>query len=258
MTTKRNILLTISYAGTHFCGWQKQDHADKGQPVRTVQGELEAALEKMHREPVQVFGSGRTDSGVHARGQTANFHSPIDSIPAENYVPALNGLLPPDIRVQKSVAVSDDFHARFSTVSRTYRYFLFCGCPPPAEQAPFVWSIGHYPALRTLNKMASCLSGEIDCMTFTAAGDESKSKCRSIEKAVFFWSGNNLVFEITANAFLWKMVRSIVGTLVQFERNGAGAGFFRDALEAKDRARAGMTAPANGLFLWHVSYGDKI
>jgi tRNA pseudouridine38-40 synthase len=258
MTTKRNILLTISYTGTHFCGWQKQDHADKGQAVRTVQGELEAALGKMHGKPIQVFGSGRTDSGVHAAGQAANFYSPIDSIPPENYVPALNGLLPSDIRVHESVPVPDAFHARFSTVSRTYRYFLFCGGQPPADEAPFVWAIRQYPALRVLNEMASCLSGEIDCTAFAATGDVSQSKFRYIEKAVFFWSGHRLVFEITANAFLWKMVRSIVGSLVQFEREGNNAAFFWDVLESKDRSRAGLTAPASGLFLWHIDYGDKI
>jgi tRNA pseudouridine38-40 synthase len=258
MATKRNILLILSYDGTHFCGWQRQDHADNGQPVRTVQAELEAALEKMHGEPVQVFGSGRTDSGVHAAGQAANFYSPIDSIPAENYVPALNGLLPPDICVHESILAPGDFHARFSTVSRTYRYFLYCGAHPPAYKAPFVWAIRQYPDMRVLNEMASCLSGEIDCTTFAAAGDVSQSKFRYIEKAVFFWSGRHLVFEITANAFLWKMVRSIVGSLVQFESAGNNAAFFRDALESKDRSRAGTTAPANGLFLWHVNFGTTL
>jgi tRNA pseudouridine38-40 synthase len=258
MTTMRNILLTLSYNGTHFCGWQRQDHADNGQPVRTVQAELEAALGKMHHEPVQVFGSGRTDSGVHAAGQAANFYSPIDSIPVENYIPALNGLLPPDIRVQKSVLVPDNFHARFSTVSRTYRYFLYCGTQPPALDAPFVWAIRQYPDVRVLNEMASCLSGEIDCTTFAAAGDVSQSKFRYIEKAVFCWLGRRLVFEITANAFLWKMVRSIVGSLVQFESASTDVAFFRDTLESKDRSRAGTTAPASGLFLWHVNYGTTL
>jgi tRNA pseudouridine38-40 synthase len=112
--------------------------------------------------------------------------------------------------------------------------------------------------MRVLNEMASCLSGEIDCTTFAAAGDLSQSKFRYIEKAVFFWSGRRLVFEITANAFLWKMVRSIVGSLVQFEREGNNAAFFRDTLESKDRSRAGTTAPANGLFLWHVNYGSAL
>jgi tRNA pseudouridine38-40 synthase len=102
--------------------------------------------------------------------------------------------------------------------------------------------------------MASCLSGEIDCTTFAAAGDQSLSRYRFIEKAVFFPQGNCLVFEISANAFLWKMVRSLVGTLVDFEHAGKTPGDFRAALESRDRSRAGQTAPAKGLFLWDIKY----
>jgi tRNA pseudouridine38-40 synthase len=258
MMRKRNILLRLSYDGTNFCGWQRQDRADQGRPVRTVQAELEAALEKLHREPTPASGSGRTDSGVHAAGQAANFFSPMESIPVENYIPALNSLLPADIRIHQSVLVPDDFHARFSTGARTYRYFLYCGGVPPAYEAPYVWAIRRYPDIWTLNQMASCLLGEIDCSTFAAAGDVSRSKRRYIEKAVFFPQGNKLVFEIRANAFLWKMVRSLVGSLIDFENADRDATFFRDALEARDRSRARSTAPAQGLFLWYVDYGGKV
>lgn len=251
---KRNILLRLSYDGTNFCGWQRQDRADQGKPVRTVQAELERALEKLHHEPTPVSGSGRTDSGVHAAGQAANFFSPVDSIPVENYISALNNLLPADIRVHQSVLVPPDFHARFSTIARTYRYFLHYNGVPSAYEAPYVWTLRHCPDIRTLNSMASCLSGETDCTTFAAAGDVSQSKRRYIEMAAFFPQGNRLVFEIRANAFLWKMVRSLVGTLVDFENEGRNAAFFRETLEACDRSRAGSTAPAQGLFLWYVNY----
>ena len=97
-----NILLTLSYDGTDFCGWQRQDKSASGQPVRTVQGELENALERMFRQKINLYGSGRTDSGVHAHAQAANFFSPVDGIQSENYVRALNGLLPPDIRIMKA------------------------------------------------------------------------------------------------------------------------------------------------------------
>jgi tRNA pseudouridine38-40 synthase len=250
----RNILLTLSYDGTNFCGWQRQDPADRGHPVRTVQGELEAALEGLHHQPVAVSGSGRTDSGVHAARQGANFFSPIHSIPVENYVPALNSLLPRDIRVHQSSLVSPDFHARFSALSRTYRYVLYCGKSPPAYEAPYVWALGRCPGIQRLNAMAACLSGELDCAAFSAAGDQSRSKCRYIEKAVFFPVGNSLVFEIRANAFLWKMVRSLVGTLLDCENAGQDAGYFKEILESRDRRRAGITAPAQGLFLWHIAY----
>lgn len=253
-SARRNIHLTISYDGTHFCGWQKQDRADAGRPVRTVQGELERALERLAKAPVPVIGSGRTDSGVHAYGQAVNFFSPIKSMAAEKYIPALNSLLPKDIRVKAARLVPADFHARFSAVSRSYRYFLYPGLTPPAHLMPYTWPLRHRPSVGKLNAMASCLQGEIDCTTFAAAADLSPSKHRYLESAVFYPQGNQLVFEIVANAFLWKMVRSIVGSLIHYEKLGKDAEFFKDVLEKKDRSLAGPTAPPQGLFLWHVNF----
>ncbi len=250
----RNIHLTISYDGTNFCGWQKQDRADAGRPVRTVQGELERALERLAKAPVPVIGSGRTDSGVHAYGQAVSFFSPIKSMAAEKYIPALNSLLPKDIRVHAARLVPADFHARFSAVSRSYRYFLYPGPTPPAHLMPYVWPLRHRPSVGRLNAMASCLQGEIDCTTFAAAGDLSPSKYRYLESAVFYPQGDQLVFEIAANAFLWKMVRSVVGSLIHYEKLGKDAEFFKEVLEKKDRSLAGPTAPPQGLFLWSVNF----
>ena len=101
----RNILLTVSYDGTDFCGWQRQDDKDGSEANRTVQGEVEKALEKLHKEKITLYGSGRTDSGVHALGQAANFYTPIDSIPAENFVRALNAFLPDDVQILESCEV---------------------------------------------------------------------------------------------------------------------------------------------------------
>ena len=250
----RNILLTISYDGTDFCGWQRQDSNGKKNAFRTVQGELEIALEKLHKVPVALFGSGRTDSGVHAAGQAANFFSPIDSIPAEKYVPALNAFLPGDIRVNSSRVVPDDFNARFSATSRTYRYFIHCGESPLASEMRYVWPIHRFPDISLLNEMASCLKGEIDCATFAASGDKSLSTFRFLENAVFFPDGEKIVFEISANAFLWKMVRSITGSLIFFEKSGKDAEYFKSVLDARDRSLAGPTAPSAGLFLWSVGF----
>ena len=250
----RTILLTLSYDGTDFCGWQRQDHSGQGKSVRTVQAEIESALQKIHKTPTAVQGSGRTDSGVHAAAQAATFVSPIDSIPAENYVQAINAFLPHDIRINDAREVPADFSARFSATSRTYRYFIYCGKSARATEMRYVWQIHHQPNLRTLNDMAAVLRGEIDCATFAAAGDASASTCRYIENAAFFPDGDKLVFEITANAFLWKMVRSLTGTLIQFEKEGKTAQDFRAALESRDRKNAGATAPATGLFLWNVSF----
>ena len=252
----RNILLTVSYDGTDFCGWQRQDKSDGGKPVRTVQGEIEAALEKIHKTHIALTGSGRTDSGVHAFRQAANFFSPIDSIPAANYIPAVNAFLPPDIRIVGSKEVSADFSSRFSATSRTYRYFIHTK-NPFASQMRYVWPIHHEPNLDILNEMSSCLRGELDCATFAAAGDQSLSTCRYIEFARFFRDENDrdvIIFEICANAFLWKMVRSLTGSLVFFEKSGKDAAFFKKVLDSKDRSKAGPTAPPTGLFLYDVSF----
>ncbi|WP_062328379.1 pseudouridine synthase, partial [Treponema endosymbiont of Eucomonympha sp.] len=166
----------------------------------------------MHKTAVPLAGSGRTDSGVHAAGQVANFHSPIDSIPVANYVSALNNLLPRDIRIHAAKEFADGFHARFDAVSRTYRYVICCGATPFAYEAPYVWAIRRYPSLAVLNSMSACLQGELDFTTFTAAGDLSRSKSRYIEHAVFYPDGNKLVFEIRANALLWNMVPPMVGS----------------------------------------------
>lgn len=248
----RNILLKISYDGTDFCGWQRQDNS--GNPFRTVQGEIEKALEKLHKKPVDLFGSGRTDSGVHAVGQVANFHTDIDSMPAEKFPVALNSFLPPDVRILEAKVVADDFHSRFSATSRTYRYFLHCGTSPFAHQMRFVWSLRRRPDITVLNEMAACLQGETDCATFAASGDMSLSTKRYIEKAVFYPEGDMIIFEITANAFLWKMVRSLTGSFVFYEKSGKTADDFRRILEAKDRKLAGPTAPAQGLFLWSIDF----
>ena len=255
-SSMRNILLTVSYDGTDFCGWQRQDKSDGGRPVRTVQGEIEKALEKIHKEHVNLTGSGRTDSGVHAFAQAANFYSPIDSIPVEKYIPAINAFLPDDIRIVGSSEVAQDFSSRFSATSRTYRYFIHTGNPFASEMR-FVWPIHHKPDITVLNKMASYLRGEIDCATFAAAGDASLSTFRYIENARFFVDDKNpevIVFEICANAFLWKMVRSLTGSLIFFEKSGRSPEYFKEVLDSHDRKRAGPTAPPSGLFLYQVSF----
>ncbi len=249
----RIIALRISYDGSGFNGWQSQTAAGVS-AGRTVQTEIEKVLEKMHGHPVALHGSGRTDAGVHAAGQVAHFQTDIQSIPAERFVPALNSSLSRDIRIQASWQERDEFHARFDARERTYRYFLYCGKQPLATEMPYVWYLGRWPDLQVLNRMASVLTGELDCSAFTAAGDQSRSRSRYLYGAHFFPEGEKLVFEISANAFLWKMVRSITGTLVHLEEKGMDSSCFRDILLSGERKRAGPTAPAQGLFLWDVRY----
>lgn len=251
--TTRNIALTVSYDGTDFLGWQRQSEAALGKG-RTVQEEIEKALAKMHGHAVPLIGSGRTDSGVHAVGQVANFPTDIARIPAERFVPALNSMLPRDVRVMDSREVPETFHARFDARSRTYRYFIHCGSRIAAHETPYVWRLGRWPDVSRLSRMASYLAGEVDCSTFTAAGDQSHTRSRYFYGASFFPEGDRLVFEIQANAFLWKMVRSITGTLIFLEERGAPPEEFARRLHARDRREAGPTAPGTGLFLWDVRY----
>ena len=257
----RNILLSVSYDGTDFCGWQRQD--DKGgggQAQRTVQGELEKALGKIHKVATPVYGSGRTDSGVHALAQAANFYSPIDSMPAENYVRALNAFLPSDVRILKAQEVEESFNSRKSATSRVYRYFISFGDSYPANNSRFVWHVKNYtPNLERLNHFCSCLRGELDCAAFTASGDQSVSTHRYIDDAHFFmqkdiWGGDRLVFQIEANAFLWKMVRTLTGTLVNLDKDCAPDDAMEKILASGDRKVAGVTAPPTGLFLYEIKF----
>lgn len=245
----RRIRLNIGYDGTDFCGWQIQDHQ------RTVQQEIERALLRMHGHHVRVHGSGRTDSGVHASGQTAHFDTDIASIPADRFTPALNSSLPGDVRILNSALADPDFHARFSALERQYRYVI----KPFHRMRPvdFRFSLGvaKLPALEVLNGYASCLVGIHDFTSFTAAGDVSESKIRRIDCSHWHMEPDGaLVYVIRGNAFLWKMVRSIVGTMLSLERAGSPAGEMREVLESSDRTRAGATAAAAGLTLERIWY----
>jgi tRNA pseudouridine38-40 synthase len=244
----RNIRLLVAYDGTDFSGWQRQDLR------RTAQGTLEDALEKIHKRPVALAGSGRTDAGVHAAGQVANFKTGIDSIPAERFVPALNSLLPRDIRVLEARVAPSDFHARFDAKSRSYRYHLICGRPALPHELRYNLQLWRRPDLELLSAYARIFRGELDCSLFARPGDPSRSRSRYFFNAAFFTQGDSLVFEIQANAFLWKMARSMVGTLLRYEEKGTPPEELRAIIASGDRNLAGPTAPPNGLFLWKVDY----
>jgi tRNA pseudouridine38-40 synthase len=247
----RNIRLLIAYDGTDFCGWQRQDN-EAGR--RSVQGTIEAALEKIHRHTVPLTGAGRTDAGVHAAGQTANFYTSIGSIPPERFVPALNNLLPGDIRILGARETREDFHARFDAKSRTYRYQLICGRPALPQELRYSLLLRRRPRIRLLNDYGRLLLGERDCSLFASPRDSSVSRFRHISRCGFFVQGDTLVFEISANAFLWKMVRSVLGTLLFFEERNLAPELLKAAMERADHALAGPTLPGQGLFLWKIDY----
>jgi tRNA pseudouridine38-40 synthase len=245
---ERNIRLLIAYDGTDFSGWQRQENS------RTVQGEIERALEKIHKKPVALTGSGRTDAGVHAAGQTANFYTDIKNMAAERFVPALNGLLPRDLRILGAAETLPDFHARFDARQRIYRYHFICGRQALPHENRYALQLWRRPRIELLNAYSRLLLGERDCSVFASPNDSSKSRSRHIYRASFFIQGDTLVFEIGANAFLWKMVRSIAGTFLHYEERDIPEGAFQRILDSGDRSIAGPTLGPEGLFLWKVEY----
>ena len=248
----RTVKLRLAYDGTDFCGWQRQ--AGPGDRRRSVQECVETALARMHKHPVALTGAGRTDSGVHAAGQVAGFSTDIKNMEPQRFVPALNGLLPGDVRILEAGEAIPDFHARFDASSRTYRYHFICERQALPHESRYALQLWRRPRIDLLNAYCRLLLGEKDCSVFAAAGDSSKSRSRYISQAVFFAEGDGLVFEISANAFLWKMVRSVAGTLLHYEERGAARDVFRGIVESGDRGLAGPTLPPQGLFLWKVDY----
>ncbi|AEZ57962.1 tRNA pseudouridine(38-40) synthase TruA [Treponema pallidum] len=257
MNDVRKILLRISYDGTRFCGWQKQVSGSR-ERAPSVQGELEKVAEKIHHQKIAVIGSGRTDSGVHAVGQAAHFCTPMRNILAYRFIPAFNSLLPHSIRITDARDVSSQLHARFSAVMRTYRYHLHCAPVAYAHELPYCWHIARMPDIHLLNQYAATLKGELDCTSFAAAGDKSASKSRYFYDTHFSFNHRVLTFEISANAFLWKMVRSLTGTLLHCEKKRCSVREFVRILHAKDRRLAGPTAPPHGLFLWNIRYPEHL
>jgi len=251
--SNRNIKLVIAYDGTDFSGWQTQKGGARA-PRRTVQGRVEAALATIHKHTVNLTGSGRTDAGVHAAGQAANFYTDIQNMAAARFVPALNSILPRDVRVLAAEETPLDFHARFDAKARTYRYHIIAGRHALPHELRYALQIWNRPSLHRLNSYARILRGEMDCSAFATPKDPSESRYRYIFNACFFIQGEVLVFEITANAFLWKMVRSIAGTLLFCEEKGVSPDEFKAIVESKDRSKAGPTAPPQGLFLWKIEY----
>jgi tRNA pseudouridine38-40 synthase len=246
----RNIKLTIAYDGTDFLGWQLQK---KG---RTVQGVMQEGLGQMHGHPVHVVAAGRTDSGVHATGQVANFHTDIDSINPERFRDAVNSYLPNDVRVLSSEEVGPRFHARRSARLRVYRYYTVNG----PVLLPHLRNFRHWVRrpldLKRLNELAAVLVGEHDFSCFSAEGDTNASKVRSVLVSSFDAEGDTLVYTIAATSFLWKMVRTVMGTFLMLEEQGLGASDLRRIIESGYRSNAGATAPARGLFLERVLYEE--
>ncbi len=251
----RRICMTVSYHGGYYSGWQRQHNAI------AVAQLIEEAVATLLGEQVQVFGSGRTDSGVHALAQVCHMDIANRRIGADKIATALNRLLPPQIRILESREVDGTFHARFTTMARTYRYYYKRHRDINAFDGALVATVREFPSKTLLDGYAQHVKGTHDFTTFTAATDLCESKFRDIYESYWLiesdrWGSELLSYTITGNAFLYKMIRSLVGTMMEFAHRDAPVEEFADALGAKDRKRAGRTASASGLYLYRISYDE--
>ena len=244
----RNIKLTIEYDAKDFNGWQKQPNK------LNVQGEIERAIETVTGEKVNLIGSGRTDAGVSALGQVANFKIENNRLPIEKMAYAINSQLKKSIRVKKAEEVDERFHSRYTCKKKTYQYTI-----NNSEQGTAIFRNiqYHFPLKLDENKMNEAvkyLIGKHDFKSFKASGTSSKNSVRIIYDAKVTRDGDLVKIELTGSGFLYNMVRIISGTLLDVGQGKIEPEMVKQILEKKDRALAGKTLPANGLCLMRVDY----
>ena len=241
--------IQFSYFGKPYHGWQKQPNAI------TVQQVLEEALSTLLRHPIETVGAGRTDTGVHAKQMFAHFEAD-DSADKKNLVYRLNALLPEAIAVRQIFEVSDDAHARFDAVERTYEYWTV------QEKNPFYSDQAHYVKhpldIKRMNEGAAVLFEYKNFECFSKSNTDVKTYLCEITKAIWEKKGDRLVFTITADRFLRNMVRAIVGTLLEVGQGKRTVADVKRIINNKDRSQAGPSVPAKGLYLTSVRYPDEI
>jgi len=260
----RNLKVTLSYDGAEFSGWQVQPDAN------TVQGTLASAIGRITGEKVLPQGSGRTDAGVHALAQVVTFVTE-SSVPTENFVRALNDILPASVRVLEVEEASSEFHARHSARAKTYRYRIYRESICPPFLARYVW---HYPyslAEEEMGRAAKLVVGEHDFTSFAAVDPErgrshmdgaeggvaavsSASNIRKIFSSSWERLGEELLYTVRGSGFLHHMVRNLVGTFILVGKGTLQVEDIARILAARNRSAAGATAPASGLYLVNVEY----
>jgi len=246
-----NIKLTIEYEGTKYHGWQRQ------KSLLSIQGILEEKISQITQEKISLNGSGRTDAGVHALGQVANFKT-NSSIPLMELTFVLNRMLPLDIRIKKAERVDNNFHARYSAVSKIYHYYVLNSNQNNNYISIFlrnyVYCIYENIDLGEMKKASNYLQGEHNFTSFACSGSRIRNWKRKIKNISIIKKGNIFCFHLEADAFLYKMVRTIVGTLLEVGKGKIDYLEMKKILEAKNRKIAGRTVPAKGLFLMKVKY----
>ncbi len=246
------IALCIEYQGGSFNGWQAQ----KAATISTVQETLESAISQVADQAIKVYCAGRTDKGVHASAQIVHFDT-TNERPLKAWVKGCNALLPNTIVVRWAKQVDDDFHARFSALSRRYCYLIYNNNIPSALLQGQV-SLQHFPLNeKAMHDAAQYLLGERDFSSFRGAGCQSNTAMRNVSFTKVKRAGDFIKIEIKANAFLLHMVRNIVGVLLEVGEGHREPEWVKYLLEQKDRRQAGITAPPEGLYLIDVEYPDK-
>ena len=243
----RNIKLTLAYDGAAYAGFQRQAG------LATIQAALEGCLENLTRERTRVIAAGRTDAGVHALGQAVNFRT-LARMPTASFVPALNSLLPRDIAVLATVEVPADFHARFWAKSKTYTYRLWRLPVRPVFERGRVYHFSRPLDLSAITDATRLLTGKHDFACFCSAGSSVKTSVRTVFQAGWVEQGEILAFTVTADGFLYKMVRNMAGTLLQVGLGKRPPAWVEELLAGKDRKAAGPSVPAGGLWLVRVEY----
>jgi len=244
----KNIKMIIEYDGSRYLGWQRLGDSDK-----TIQGKLESVISEMVGSPTEVIGSGRTDAGTHARGQVANFKTNVNMNSSEMHK-YINHYLPQDIVVKEIEEVNDRFHSRYNVKGKKYIYYVWNHWIP----SPFDRKYSYYYAekldIELMNKAARALIGTHDFIGFSSVKKTNKSTTRTIENISIVQEGNMLKFIFIGEGFLYNMIRIIMGTLLEIGSGQKDTSYIDQIFEGKSRSIAGITVPAQGLFLEEVYY----
>lgn len=243
----KNIKLTIEYDGTNYSGWQNQENAI------TVQEKIEEAIYKITGEEVRLIGSGRTDSGVHARGQVANFFT-TSTIPGDKFKFVLNNVLPEDIAIIQSAEVDLEFHSRFDAIGKKYKYIIYNGLMPRPLYRNYSYHYKYKLDLEKMKEASKHLLGTHDFKSFMGSGAVVNSTIRTINEIKIEKREEFIEITVEGDSFLRYMVRIIVGTLIKVGNSQFQINDIQEIINAKDRNRAGQTAPPQGLYLEEVYY----